>query len=70
MSRLNFILIDFFEENLIKICRTCGAPMDDESIFCPMCGAKNENINYSNEETTVLKDGNNPINSAYYSQQT
>lgn len=54
----------------MKICRTCGAPMDDEAIFCPMCGAKNENNNYSNEETTVLKNGDNHINSAYYSQQT
>lgn len=54
----------------MKICRTCGAPMDDEAIFCPMCGAKNENNNYSNEETTVLKNGDNPfVNSVYFSQQ-
>lgn len=39
----------------MKLCRTCGAPMEDEVTFCPMCGAKNEDVN-TNGETTVLDD--------------
>ena len=42
----------------MKLCRTCGAPMDDEETFCPMCGAKFEEgvIEPDVEETSVLVD--------------
>lgn len=43
----------------MKLCKTCGAPMDDEATFCPMCGSKNENNN-ANEETTVLNPNDVP----------
>lgn len=42
----------------MKICKTCGAPMEDEAAFCPMCGGKNESNNYSDEGTTVLNSNN------------
>lgn len=37
----------------MKLCRTCGAPMEDEATFCPMCGTENEK-NIASQETTVL----------------
>lgn len=39
----------------MKLCRTCGAPMEDEAVFCPMCGAENEK-NTANQKTTVLNN--------------
>lgn len=43
----------------MKLCRICGAPMDDEATFYPMCGAK-ANKNSTNEETTVLNQNEIP----------
>lgn len=45
--------------------------MDDDAVFCPMCGAKNKSNSYS-EETTVLSDNPFEINnktSAYQGVQ-
>lgn len=52
----------------MKLCRTCGAPMEDEATFCPMCGAKNEDnksdetteFNNTGEKTTVLNPNDVP----------
>lgn len=43
----------------MKLCKTCGAPMEDEATFCPMCGAKVADNNTS-EETTVLEPSSIP----------
>ncbi|MBS7359124.1 MAG: zinc ribbon domain-containing protein [Oscillospiraceae bacterium] len=53
----------------MKLCRACGAPMDDDAAFCPMCGAKNKDNSYS-EETTVLSDNPFEINNKASSYQS
>lgn len=37
----------------MKLCRTCGAPMEDETALCPMCGSESSIVN---NESTNLND--------------
>lgn len=42
----------------MKLCRTCGAPLEDDIMFCHMCGTKieEEEMTQEAEGTTVLSD--------------
>lgn len=42
----------------MKLCRTCGAPLEDDVMFCHMCGTKieEEEMAQEAEGTTVLSD--------------
>ena len=40
----------------MKICRNCGAELEDDAIFCGDCGTKFENLEMKNKETNKVKD--------------
>ena len=52
-----FIMIKNRRKNKnMKICRNCGAELEDDAIFCGDCGTKFENLEMKNKEPNKLKD--------------
>ena len=52
-----FIMIKNRRKNKnMKICRNCGAELEDDAIFCGDCGTKFENLEMKNKEPNKVKD--------------
>ena len=47
-----------------KFCKYCGSELNDETKFCPKCGAKIEEIIENNDPIKPVENGlnNNPVN--------
>ena len=47
-----------------KFCKYCGSELNDETKFCPKCGAKIEEIIENNDPIKTVENGlnNNPVN--------